>query len=473
MMRQIKQWLSREGELDDGLLTNEQSKKRNQIISVLVLVLLASLFFAFKYFKKPRTHFGSTQTTAEAAPDFGEIITDDFTDQDNRSALTLQGQDIEDVKTSMAKLQQEFERQSQRNESTLEQIRKENGRLQDELSQSREALRDITNQSRSQVSTPQPASGESTLSREVDTFGSRPLPPKPLPSYATNDIQKDSFQYSSSDKTHFESSGPGFDSFDFHWEDTNKVPYRRTTDNYVPSGTFVTAKITGGADANAGVFGQSDTAPIVFQTIHEGILPNGEKSHLHNCTIIGSVYGELSSSRGIVRTNSLSCIKDGRIIDIPVQGTVFNFGRNGIRGTSVLRNGKIVQMAGISGILTGLGETGAGLASTTSTSALGSTSHINSEDFGLSLLGNASSEVGSKLSDYYIALAEQYHPFIEINPGGIVNIVFTQGFPLDDESIRQYEEQLAQEQTMQSQSNSILETIKLNPLANELNQQLR
>ncbi|MFA0502611.1 DNA repair protein, partial [Vibrio sp. 10N.222.46.A1] len=67
-------------------------------------------------------------------------------------------------------------------------------------------------------------------------------------------------------------------------------------------GTFVTAKITGGADANAGAFGQSDTAPIVFQTVHEGVLPNGEKSHLKDCTIIGSVYGDLSSNRGVART---------------------------------------------------------------------------------------------------------------------------------------------------------------------------
>lgn len=473
MMQRFKKWLSREGDLDDGLITNEQSKKRNQIISVCVLALLAGLFFAFKHFKKPRTSLGSTEQVEAAAPDFGEIITDDFTDKDNRSALTLQGQDIKDVKESMDKLKADYERLTKRNETTLAQMRTENDRLKEELRQSQEALRNSSPPSNSQVNTPQNVSGEAIADGGVDTFGARPLPPKPLPSYATNDLQKDDFQYTSSDKTHFESRGQGFDSFDFHWEDTTKVPYRRTTENYVPSGSFVTAKITGGADANAGVFGQSDTAPIVFQTIHEGILPNGEKSHLKNCTIIGSVYGELSSSRGIVRTNSLSCIKDGRIIDIPVQGTVFNFGRNGIRGTSILRNGKIVQMAGISGILTGLGETGAGLASTTSTSALGSTSNINSEDVGLSLLGNATSEIGSKLSDYYIALAEQYHPFIEINPGGIVNIVFTQGFPLDDEGIEQYEQQLAQEQATQGQSNGILETISLNPLANEVNQQLR
>lgn len=464
MMQQIKQWLSKEGDLDNGIITNEQSKKRNQIISVLVLVLLAGLFFTFKHFKKPRTSLDTSAKAVAEAPNFGEIITDDFTDKDNRSALTLQGLDIVEVKEKMRQLETEYERLTKRNDTTLEQMKKENDRLRDELQAQKELVTSMQTQ---------PPQEETTSNLRADTFGVRPLPPKPLPSYATNDLQKDDFQYSSSDKTHFEGSGQGFDSFDFHWEEVNKIPYRRTTENYVPSGSFVTAKITGGADANAGVFGQSDTAPIVFQTIHEGVLPNGEKSHLKNCTIVGSVYGELSSSRGIVRTNTLSCIKEGRIIDIPVQGTVFNFGRNGIRGTSVLRNGKIVQMAGISGILTGLGETGAGLASTTSTSALGSTSSINSEDVGLSLLGNATSEVGSKLSDYYIALAEQYHPFIEINPGGIVNIVFTQGFPLDDEGIEQYEETMAQEQAQQGQSNGILETISLNPLANELNQQLR
>ncbi|MFA0108218.1 DNA repair protein, partial [Vibrio splendidus] len=69
-----------------------------------------------------------------------------------------------------------------------------------------------------------------------------------------------------------------------------------------------------------------------------------------------------------------------------------------------------------------------------------------------------------------IALAELYHPFIEINPGGLVNIVFTQGFPLDDEGVERYEEKLANEQT---QPSTIMETITLNPLANELTPQLR
>ncbi|CAK2971727.1 conjugal transfer pilus assembly protein TraB [Vibrio crassostreae] len=370
----------------------------------------------------------------------------------------------------MENLNRDVERLIMSNENTLAQMKKENESLRAEIRNNQEARRTVA-----LPSTPASTSKEAshlTVMGDPAPFGSRPLPPKPLPSYATNDLQKESFQYSNADKASFDDQGQAFDSFDFFWTASSESAYQRTVDNYVPSGTFVTAKITGGADANAGAFGQSDTAPIVFQTVHEGVLPNGEKSHLKGCTIIGSVYGDLSSSRGVARTHTLSCIRDGHILDIPVQGTVFNFGRNGIRGTSILRNGKIVQMAGIAGILTGLGETGAGLASTTSTSALGSTSSLNSEDVGLSLLGNATSEVGSKLSDYYIALAELYHPFIEINPGGIVNIVFTKGFPLDDEeAIKRYVDHQTKEQE-QAKPDTLLETITLNPLAAEVNQQL-
>ncbi len=465
MFQRLKARLNQEGELDDGMATNKHTQKRNRLLSLIILLLLAGLFVIFKLLKQSPTTLNSQQTTPAQAPSFGEIITDDFTDRDNRSALTLQRQEIEDVKGEVTTLTRDIQRLIQSNESTVSQLKKENDALKETLKaqqQAKSAPNTLPQAPSEATQTPTAHAGE--------LFGTRPLPPRPQPSYATQDLQKDDFQYAPSDKASFERQGSGFDSFDFHWVSSDEARYRRTPENYVPSGTFVTAKITGGADANAGVFGQSDTAPIVFQTVHEGILPNGEKSHLKNCTIIGSVYGELSSSRGIVRTNTLSCVTQNRIIDIPVQGTVFNFGRNGIRGTSILRNGKIVQMAGVAGILTGLGETGAGLASTTSTSALGSTSTVNAEDVGLSMLGNATSEVGRKLSDYYIALAEQYHPFIEINPGGLVNIVFTQGFPLDDEGIERYE--AAREKEEQKGSNGLLETITLNPLANELNQQM-
>ncbi|MEZ8082814.1 TrbI/VirB10 family protein [Enterovibrio norvegicus] len=467
MIKNFKKWLTKEPDIDDGLVANTESTKRNQILSVIVIGVLVIAFAVFKSSRPTKPVHAST-TQEEEAPDFGEIITDDFTNRDNRSALTLQGQALKDVQDELSTFKDHVSRFESDSKSKIEALQKENDELRKEVKRA------------GAVSAPSPSSPSPSSETAVSLptsdassdFGVRPLPPKPAPSYATNDLMKGDFQYDKSASVSFDSQGGGFDSFDFYWETPDDQVYRRTTKNYVPSGTFVTAKITGGADANAGAFGQSDTAPIVFQTVHDGVLPNGEKSYLNNCTIIGSVYGDLSSSRGIVRTNTLSCVHDGRIIDIPVQGTAFNFGRNGIRGTSVLRNGKIIQMAGIAGILTGLGEAGKGLATTTSTSALGSTSSVNGEDIGLNLLGNATSEVGSKLSDYYIALAELYHPFIEVNPGGYVNIVFTAGFPLDDEGIEKYEARLADDKE-QGESNGLLETITLNPLAQQVNQTLQ
>ncbi|MGL5668475.1 MAG: TraB/VirB10 family protein, partial [Shewanella sp.] len=261
----------------------------------------------------------------------------------------------------------------------------------------------------------------------------------------------------------------GIDFFALNWETPeDNLPKKRTPENYVPAGSFVTAVVTGGADANAGVNGQGDTVPMVFQTINQGILPNGKPSKLNNCTILGAAYGEISSSRGIVRTTRLSCIFEDEIIDIPVEATVFNYGRNGIRGSAIMKNGKIVQMAGISGILTGLGETGQALSQTTSNSALGSTSTVNGSDALLNLAGSASASVGSKLADYYIKLAEQYHPIIELNPGNTVNIVFLKGFPLDPVGLKEYEEALAQQaQTPTSATAQILNTIS-NPLMEQM-----
>ncbi|PSW24313.1 conjugal transfer protein TraB, partial [Photobacterium phosphoreum] len=149
----------------------------------------------------------------------------------------------------------------------------------------------------------------------------------------------------------------GIESFQFA---SKRQPH--TPDNYVPAGAFVTAVMTGGADANAGVNGTSDTAPVTFRAINDGFLPNGKSSHLKNCFFTASVFGEISSSRGVVRTDRMSCtLPNNEILDIPVQATAFNFGKNGIRGTAVMRNGKIIQMAGISGIFTGLGATAKGL----------------------------------------------------------------------------------------------------------------
>lgn len=208
--------------------------------------------------------------------------------------------------------------------------------------------------------------------------------------------------------------------------------------NYVPSGTKILAVLVGAADANASVTGQSNTTPVAFTLVSDAIEPTQEvngiikpvKTPLKGCSIIGSTYGDISSERAEIRLVRLSCnMADGSILDIPVEGTVFE-GLAGIKGTPIMRNGEILTWAGLSGILGGFGQAMQQNESTVSTSPLGTTTSVTpGQAVQSGLYGGVGSSM-NMLSQYYIQRAEQYHPIIEIRPGTIVTVLFTQGFSL-------------------------------------------
>ncbi|HFQ4955712.1 TPA: TrbI/VirB10 family protein [Vibrio vulnificus] len=479
-----------DGDFEEGGEVNAATQKRNRSITFVALTVVSVIAFAVWRFTLP----AEPQEAQHETVGFGAIVTDDFTDKDNQSALTFQQDKINQLEQSLTKFEGTLNRFGESLQSELENIKTTSKRnqesqyagLEQQMQQKLDEIEALKAQLETQLTESLNAqSHQSTAnSAQGDTFGQYRLPPRASIDNNVDTSNINEFTYQRQDDIAF--SGDAFDSFEFHWQASiDEKKSRRTTDNYVPTGTFVTAVVTGGADANAGVSGQGDTSPIVFQTVNQGILPNGKKSKLDNCTITGAVYGEISSSRGVARTNRMSCIQDnGDILDIPVNATVFNFGRNGIRGTTILKNGKIVQMAGIAGILEGLGDAGKALAQTTTPTALGPSQSVDADKVGLSLLGGATESVGSKLADYYIKLAELYHPIVEVNPGAVVNIVFLEGFPLDPLLAEEYETRIQAQREQVSSTNQILDVITnapalpqvnqtapINPLAQKLTQQ--
>lgn len=441
-------FLEPNGDFEQGANINQATKKRNRIVTASVLLVLLMLGSAFWAYVEQSPHPDEQRPQQDVA--FGAVVTDDFTAKDNQSALTYQQMQIDE----MAKMLKTFEgtldtldqsltnglddlteASERRHQNGMDTLKREWQLEIQQVKQLKEQLAAQLDHGTSPLSRPASVNGNG------ENFGddTTRFPRTATAYYADTPSNDGEFAYQENQRRSVDSTG--FETQSFHWQASiEETTSLRTTENYVPTGTFVTAVVTGGADANAGVSGQGDTAPIVFQTINSGILPNGKKSKLDNCTITGSVYGEISASRGITRTHRMSCIQpDDTILDIPVKATAFNFGRNGIRGTTILKNGKIVQMAGVSGILTGLGETGAALSQTTTPTALGPSQTVESEEALVNLLGNATSSVGSKLADYYIKLAEIYHPIVEVNPGAVVNIVFLEGFPLDPLLSEEYE----------------------------------
>lgn len=211
---------------------------------------------------------------------------------------------------------------------------------------------------------------------------------------------------------------------------------KKTPKTYVPAGTFARGVLLEGADANASVNGQSNTVGILVRLLDSGTLPNGGHSHLKGCFLLASLYGDISSERGEARLTRLSCLRpDGSIFEKSVQGYLSFAGKEGIKGRPVMRNGKILQMAGLSGLLSGFGSTLQQASQIQSTSALGVTSTVNSDKVWQNALAGGAGTALNRLAGYYIKRADQYHPVIEIGSGTVATVIFQRGFSLvDDDS---------------------------------------
>lgn len=207
----------------------------------------------------------------------------------------------------------------------------------------------------------------------------------------------------------------------------------KNPNNYVAAGTFVKAVMLGGADASAAVNAQANPTPMLFRIIEDGTMPNKKHSQLKGCVATAAVVGDISSERGMVRLETLSCVDPTtqKISDIAVEGTVFGpEGKNGIRGIPVWREGALLQRAFFAGTLAGFSNSVSQKYTTTSISPLGSTQTVSGSDIlkygAASGLGNAM----DKLATYNIQRAEQYHPVLQLNAGTVVDLVFLKGFYL-------------------------------------------
>lgn len=224
----------------------------------------------------------------------------------------------------------------------------------------------------------------------------------------------------------------GIATTNFSYEEQNTQA--KTAKDYVPPGTFAKAVFLNGADTNAGVHGQTDTTPITLRLLDNGTLPNGQNSSLKGCFVTAAAYGDASSERGQIRLQRLSCIKpSGYILDAPVEGTINDMGgSDGIRGHVVMRNNKLIWNAGVAGVLSGIGSSMQQSLTTQSVSPLGATSMIQpNKTLQYGAFGGANTALG-KLADYYIKLADMYHPIVQIHAGSQVNIVFLKGFSLSE-----------------------------------------
>ncbi len=207
----------------------------------------------------------------------------------------------------------------------------------------------------------------------------------------------------------------------------------RTVATFLPV-SFTRGILLGGLDAPTGGQSQSNPHPVLIRLSDNSVLPNQFRGEYRECFVIAAGYGDISSERAYLRTENLSCVRaDGATLEVRIQGSVYGEdGKVGMRGRLVTKQGQMLANALLAGVVSGIGQ-GLSTANTTySTSALGTIASADGNaDAYRAGLGQGVGKALDRLAQYYIKLAENTFPVIEVDAGRQIDVVITKGVRID------------------------------------------
>jgi len=206
----------------------------------------------------------------------------------------------------------------------------------------------------------------------------------------------------------------------------------KTVSTYLPV-SFTRGTLLGGLDAPTGGQSQSNPHPVLIRLSDNSVLPNRYRAEYRECFVIAAGYGDISSERAYLRTELLSCVRpNGDPLEVKIQGSVFGEdGKVGMRGRLVTKQGQMLANALLAGVVSGIGQGFSQANTTYSTSPLGSVATASGSDAYRAGIGSGVGKALDRLAQYYIKLAEQTFPIIEIDAGREIDVVLTKGVRID------------------------------------------
>ena len=203
--------------------------------------------------------------------------------------------------------------------------------------------------------------------------------------------------------------------------------------NYLSVSIIKATNLTG-LDALVSEEGMSIPKPIMIHIDKPAILPNRVRKNIQGCFIIGEAVGSLATERAHIRTKRISCTyRQGKAaIEEDIAGWAFDGdGKEGLRGKVVGRFGYNMGMTLIAGFLGGMGEMQAQSAQSITTDSTGQkTQTIDSNQMVQAGAGKGLSNATSEAQKFYLNLAKQALPVIEVLPGKQITIVLDKGVEL-------------------------------------------
>jgi conjugal transfer pilus assembly protein TraB len=213
-------------------------------------------------------------------------------------------------------------------------------------------------------------------------------------------------------------------------KDKKKDPADRI---YLPP-SFMAATLLSGLDAPTSEGAKGNPAPVFIRIKDLAVLPNRVKANLKGCFVIAEGHGNLATERAELRLVSLSCLdrKDNAIIDQKIKGFVVDSdGKIGLKGTVVSKMGASIARSLVAGFFGGIGDAFKMSSATQAVSALGVTQIVDPNQVVRAGVGGGISTAATELQKFYLELAKQTMPVVEVGATKNITLVISEGIELD------------------------------------------
>lgn len=209
----------------------------------------------------------------------------------------------------------------------------------------------------------------------------------------------------------------------------------KPTEAFMPAGSLVSGVLMTGVDAPTDKSASAEPHPVLIRVKKEAILPSRYRLDVRECFIIGSAHAKLNTSRAYIRAERISCVRDdGGVIESPMKAyAVGDDAKHGLAGTIVSRQGTVIARSIVAGFLSGLSS-----AFTPTQVPVIVDSSNGDQIFSSARPGDVATVAGynglataaEKVSEYYLRIAEDLYPVVEINAGRKIDMILIQGMKL-------------------------------------------
>lgn len=201
------------------------------------------------------------------------------------------------------------------------------------------------------------------------------------------------------------------------------------------AGSILEGILLSGMDAPTSAAAKKTPYPALIRIKKEAILPNYYRQNVRECFVVVSGFGELSSERANLRTERLSCVRtDGAVIESEISGYVTGEdGKVGLRGRLVTKQGALIAKSLAAGTLAGFGEAVQPQAIPQLSLSSDSTQSFQRPDLKMAAesgVYRGISEAAGAVSQFYLEMAKEMVPVIEVDAGRKVNIILVKGVNL-------------------------------------------